>query len=443
MRFWVSMNLAAPIFVVLGTVATSPAPESRTVEKPLARELAGSYQLRRGHVLDIGPLDEAGGSLFFLDQKTLRVGFLRPSGDKELVAGPTLGSDLPPTFRAEVVRGRNGAVKGLIWSGEGFERRVARKIAPRRDEDVEIHNGEVTLRGLLSVPAGPGPHPAIVFAHGSGDATRNVGPFNVSFVRLGFAVLSLDKRGAGESTGDWTRATLDDIAGDWLAGVEFLRERKDIDATRIGVLGSSQGGWTAPIMAARSKSVAFVIVRAGSGVSVSETMVHEIGWSVREAGFGEADATAAREAARRAFAAAGRGASWDEFRGIVDPYLSEKWAEHVWAIRMSESGWGRHWVRLNANYDATEALRSVHVPVLWFLADKDHNLPTDASAPRIQAALRASGNRDYQIVMIRDAGHGFTSTKTGNNSEFARQTHMAPGYWSTVASWLGKRFPIR
>lgn len=69
------------------------------------------------------------------------------------------------------------------------------------------------------LPDTPGPHPAVLFAHGSGDATRNVAIWNPYFVRLGMAVLSLDKRGAGKSTGDWHTASMDDIANDWLAGV--------------------------------------------------------------------------------------------------------------------------------------------------------------------------------------------------------------------------------
>ena len=73
--------------------------------------------------------------------------------------------------------------------------------------------------GTQMLPDTPGPHPAVLFAHGSGDATRNVAIWNPYFVRLGMAVLSLDKRGAGKSTGDWHTASMDDMANDWLAGV--------------------------------------------------------------------------------------------------------------------------------------------------------------------------------------------------------------------------------
>ena len=248
-----------------------------------ARAYTGSYEVAPGHVIDVGPMGEMGELLVFLDHKTLREGPLYALSETRFASGSTIGVLYPFAIHVEFERDDGGHATGLRWR-EGEKDVTARRIAPHRVEDVSIRNGDVELTGTLLLPATPGPHPAIVFAHGSGDATRDVAIWNPYFVRLGMAVLSLDKRGAGESTGDWHTASLDDIAGDWLAGVAMLKQRKDIDPRRIGVHGSSQGGWTAPLMAARSKDVAFVIVRAGSGVSVRDTMVHEIGWSAREAG---------------------------------------------------------------------------------------------------------------------------------------------------------------
>lgn len=416
-----------------GTFALVPAQPASMAE---IRSIAGSYQIAPGHIIDIGPMDEFAGQLVFIDHKTLREGPLYRLTDGSYVTGPTLGIPYPFAMRATIVRDKGGAVTGMRWH-DGQRTQAASKIAPHRTEDVAVVNGAVTLKGTLSVPATPGPHPAIVFAHGSGDSTRNVGMWNVYFARLGFAVLSLDKRGAGQSTGNWHTASMEDIAGDWLAGVAMLRQRPDIDPRRIGVHGSSQGGWTAPLMATRSDDIAFVIVRAGSAVSVIDTMVYEVGWSVREAGFAEADAREAEQAARAMFTLAG--ADWPAFEAAASRYKDKRWAQHAWPIHMSKDGWGRGWSVRNASFDPASTLARLKVPVLWFLGAEDHNVPSSLSAERLKAAQRASGNGDFTVVMLPEAGHGFTRTTTGNNSEFARQTHMAPGYWDTMEAWFRQR----
>jgi hypothetical protein len=408
-------------------IAMQPAPA------PLIRQLAGSYQIAPGHIIDMGPMDELGGQLAFLDSKTRRTGPLMGLTASSFMSGPTIGVPYPFAIRAEFVRDAQGAVTALRWT-EGKKTQLAKKIAPHTVEDVTVVNGDVTLKGTLLLPRTPGPHPAIVFAHGAGPATRNAGVWNTFFVRQGIAVLSLDKRGAGASSGDWTHASMDTIAGDWLAGVAMLKQRADIDATRIGVHGSSQGGWTGPMMSVRSKDIAYVIVRAGSASSVRDTMVHEIGWSVREAGFTEADASEAEAGSARVFDSAAL--PWAEFSQITAPLKARPWANAAWAVHMSEDGWGRPWSVLNAAYDPADTLAKVKVPVLWFLGDLDHNVPSAATAQRLEAARAASGNRDFTVVRLPDAGHAFLETKTGNNSEFPTLSQATAGYWDKMESWL-------
>lgn len=403
---------------------------------PLVRSIAGSYQLAPGHIIDMGPMDESGGQLMFLDNKTRRMGPLMGLSASSFISGPTIGTPYPFAIRAEFVKDKNGVITAMRWS-EGKKSVLAKKIAPHKVEEVTVVNGDVTLKGTLSVPLKPGPHPAIVFAHGSGDATRNVGVWNTFFVRQGIAVLSLDKRGAGASTGSWYKAGMEDIAGDWLAGVAMLKGRSDIDAKRIGVHGSSQGGWTAPLMAVKSKDIAYVIVRAGSATTVAETMVHEIGWSVREAGFSEKDAQEAEAGSRHVFKMAA--APWEEFSAVTAPLKAKPWASAAWAIHMSEKGWGRGWNVLNAHYDPAETLAKVTVPVLWFLGELDHNVPFAESAKRLETARVASGNKDFTVVAMPDAGHSFLVTKTGDNSEFPKLTHASVGYWEKMESWLKER----
>lgn len=410
--------------------ATPPAP----LDPHVALELAGSYQLSSSHVIDLGPFDELGGDLAFLDQKTLRTGHLRAAGADKFTAGPTVDASAPPVIRAEFVRNAQGVVQGLRWTGEGLTRAFARKIAPRTDEQVEVRNGGIVLRGLLSIPATGGRHPAVIFAQPSGAATRNTAFWNMFFVRQGFAVLSLDKRGAGASTGNWKNSSLDELVDDLKAGVDMLRGRPDIDPLRIGVSGSSQGGWTAALLAARCPEIRFVIVRAGAGVPVVDAMVHELEWSVREAGFSDADAIEARDISRKVMEMNLRHASWDEYQSAVRPYHSRKWAEQVWPLDIPQDRWAKNWLTINGRYDSTVPLRTLRLPVLWFLAEHDHNLPAPISELRLREAL--AGNRDATIILLHGTGHGFLDLPSGNNNDFPKASRYVKGYWSAMERWL-------
>ncbi|MEO6260770.1 MAG: hypothetical protein ABIP63_10485, partial [Thermoanaerobaculia bacterium] len=129
-----SLLLATVLFAAAaGNVQAAPPPK---LDARLAREYAGSYRLDAHHIIDLGPMDEMGGDLAFLDQKTLRGGHLVRLPDNTFVAGPSFGIDTPHVIRAVFHRDRGGRVTGLRWTGEGLKDQWAKKIAPRVDEEV-------------------------------------------------------------------------------------------------------------------------------------------------------------------------------------------------------------------------------------------------------------------------------------------------------------------
>ena len=154
-----------------------------------------------------------------------------------------------------------------VWAGE--------------TENVTFTSGDLSITGLLVMPKGKSPHPAIVILHGSGRAsgTHDHPAYRVhanAFVRKGLAVLVYDKRGTGSSEGDFSSAGYDDFVQDALAAVRFLRSREDIDPLRVGLLGSSEGGWLTPEVAAVAGDIAFVINRCGPPIPWDETNLFEI-----------------------------------------------------------------------------------------------------------------------------------------------------------------------
>ena len=160
-----------------------------------------------------------------------------------------------------------------------------------RNLDVHFSNNDVTLSGTLVLPNSDGPHPAAVFIHGSGPKTREgVKFFADRFVSHGIAGLVYDKRGVGDSTGEFPFdlvSSFNDLADDAKAGQLFLRERSDIDSARIGFWGFSQGGWLAPMAASGLDGTAFVICVGGPGVDAENQMHYAIPNLMRADGFTE------------------------------------------------------------------------------------------------------------------------------------------------------------
>jgi pimeloyl-ACP methyl ester carboxylesterase len=157
-----------------------------------------------------------------------------------------------------------------------------KKPYPYREEEVSYRNTSagVTLAGTLTLPASGSPFPAVLLISGSGPEDRNETvfghhPFWVLadyLTRRGIAVLRVDDRGVGGSTGSTSRSTTEDFAEDVLAGVNFLLNRHEIDSRHIGLIGHSEGGMIAPMAAVRSSDVDFIVLLAAPGLPGDEIL---------------------------------------------------------------------------------------------------------------------------------------------------------------------------
>src|SRR3954447_3541765 len=154
---------------------------------------------------------------------------------------------------------------------------------PYKQEEVSFQHDGITFGGTLTIPPGKGPFPAALMITGSGQQDRDEAlmghkPFMViadRLTRAGVAVLRVDDRGIGKSTGNIADATTEDFAKDVEAGVNFLKGRSDIAHDKIGLIGHSEGAVIAPLVASRSKDVAFVIMLAGTGVPGDEVLMKQ------------------------------------------------------------------------------------------------------------------------------------------------------------------------
>src|SRR5262249_11200724 len=216
----------------------------------------GDYQLAPDHVVFIGRFNTA--RYLFLSDGNLRVEIM-PVGPREFLA-----DDLR-TITFEIDEG--GRVAAAIVSESGQKPQRAPRVRLYTEEAVTFSNGDVRLAGTLTVPPGPGPHPAVVFVHGSGPQTRASYAVEVDrLARHGIASLAFDKRGTGESAGDWHLADFDVLAEDVLAGVQLLRRHPRIRPDKVGLLGGSQAGWVIPLAASRCEDIAFIVLFSGGAV---------------------------------------------------------------------------------------------------------------------------------------------------------------------------------
>lgn len=296
-----------------------------------------------------------------------------------------------------------------------LKRKVRDRSRPYERQNVVFANEGLRLAGTLYKPIRQSPYPAVVVVQGSGAQGRGTyyyrfwGDF---FARHGVAALIYDKRGVGASEGDYTTATFDDLAGDASAAVELLAQRSDIDSSRLGLFGISQGGWLAPLAASRTPAVRFLILDVGPAVSVEEQELNRVEFTMRADDEPEASVEQALDYTRWAFHAAYSGNGRTELAIRLARARRTDWAKYVQLVESPRDFEG--WKRIR--YDPAAVLKKTTVPILCLYAEKDLLVPPRTNEAKMKAYLRAAGNSDATIEVIPNVGHDmerFASLKGG------------------------------
>ncbi|MDQ3821136.1 MAG: alpha/beta fold hydrolase [Acidobacteriota bacterium] len=436
--------------VFLSCVAAQQQPIKIIPANPKLYELyEGNYRLADDRFISLGAFSENGDRLTFYDSKTRRVGVLYDLSDTDFVSGIPRGNDSieQTDLRVTFSRDGRGEVTGLVWREGNIPAITAQKVSPHRNEEIVFQNGDVTLHGTLTLPATEGRHPAVLFLQGSGPARRPYGMWPYFLARYGIATLVYDKRGAGASTGNWQTASFGDLAGDALAAVNLLRKHPSINNQQIGLWGNSNSGWVVPIVAARSKDVAFVISRVGSTLPPHENILYEIENDARQRGFTEREVEQAVALRRKYHQAILTNTGWDQLRAEVERSRNERW---FGAARMG----GFLTLQIPPDAATLTALRNTFVfdpmpfwervtcPVLALYGEMDMNVPTVRTMPMLDAALKRAGNKDYTITVLPNANHGLAEVSAPSSSEPPRVRRYASGYMDGIADWLLKRLSV-
>ena len=322
---------------------------------------------------------------------------------------------------------------------------------PYYTEEVKIVNRESgdTLAGSLTRPKEKGKYPVVVLISGSGPEDRDETVFAHKpfllladyLTRKGFAVLRCDDRGTGASTGDYSTATPDDFASDIRAEVKYLRSRKDIARKQVGLLGHSEGGIIAPMVAASDRKISFIILMAAPAIDLFDLLLAQDSIAAKAEGSKRKEIDEMITTNTRLFDIVKSSAdSLEAARRMVD-YLDSAGASDR-EIEASLRQLGTPWMRWYIGYDPAVHLKSLRCPVLALNGEKDVQVPAELNLPKIAEVLTASGNVPYSTVVCPGLNHLFQPCVKCNGSEYVDlETTMDPIVLQTIGEWMETLFP--
>ena len=340
--------------------------------------------------------------------------------------------------------------------------RFAQSAEPEVTQEVSFANGEVTLAGTLTLPPSSGRHPAVFLVSGSGPQDRDGAtgaipgyrPFAAiakHLARNDIAVLRYDDRGVGESSGDYGAAAEADFVNDARAALEFLLARSDIDAKRVGIVGQSEGGMIAAIIAAADSRPAFVISLAGPAVKGDEFLLRQAERAAQAEGMSPAMVAEVVREQRRIFELVLE-KNWKELESVVHAATlrrlyalpEEKKAligdiEAFAAQKAAQSARTFQHPRYQfiLAHDTAEDWAKVKVPVLAVFGELDVQCDAAQNAAGLRQALARGGNENFTVKVIPSANHLLVKAKTGSMREYATvPKDLAPGLLEIITEWV-------
>lgn len=320
------------------------------------------------------------------------------------------------------------------------------KPYPYYTEEVKFENktDKVVLAGTLSLPKKEGNFPAVILISGSGGQNRDseiLGhkPFLVLadfLTKKGFAVLRFDDRGVEQSTGDISKSTTADFARDVQAGVDYLQTRKEINKNKIGLIGHSEGGVIAPIVAGNSKAIDFIVLLAGPGLRGDKLLLLQKEAVERVSGVPESDIQKAQEIFRGAYDIILVSKTNDEnLKKDVTTYFASKYNAEI--AKSLTPQFTNNWMYYFLKMDPAVNLAKVKCPVLALNGSKDIQVPATVDLEAIEKTLLKAGNKNVKTKELPNLNHLFQESKTGSPEEYEKiEQTFSPLALEEISNWM-------
>ena len=332
------------------------------------------------------------------------------------------------------------------------------KPYPYIEESVKYNNNEadIVLAGTLTLPGQEGPFPAVLLISGSGPQDRDETvfghrPFLVladHLTREGIAVLRVDDRGVGESTGDFSQSTSEDFASDVLAGIEYLKICEEVNSKQIGLIGHSEGGLIAPMVAIQSQDVAFIVLMAGPGLPGEDILYVQNELISKATGMSEEKIDRNRYYNERLYSLVKEEENKETLKEKASKIFEEYFTELTLEEKVEIGDWDAYiagqlqgllspWFKYFLIYDPRPTLSKVTCPVLAINGEKDLQVPPEVNLRAIEEALTSGGNKNFIIKELPGLNHLFQTAQTGSPDEYARiEETVSPIALELISDWI-------
>lgn len=333
---------------------------------------------------------------------------------------------------------------------------------PYYSEEVVFENKKagVKLSGTFTRPQQDGQHPAVILVTGSGPQDRDETildhkPFFVLadyLSRHGIAVLRYDDRGFGQSTGNFTAATTEDFAQDAIAAFDYLQKRPDVRATHIGMLGHSEGGLIAPLVA-QKKPLAFLVLLAAPVLPGNQLLLLQGEAILKQQGATVAELKNYRNLQNQILEVVRSVPDHQEAVSLLQELLQSQYSSATKEEEKENSAPPSHlsgqiaqlvspWFRYYIAYNPAPSFASVNVPVLAVYGSKDVQVPATPNVEALQKIINEKGKNNYQIEILEGLNHLFQPASTGLPIEYNQiETTIAPKALELITSWIEQQIP--
>ncbi len=298
---------------------------------------------------------------------------------------------------------------------------------------------DIKLAGTLTEPKEGGSFPAVLLITGPGPQDRDETmaghkPFLVLadyLTRRGVAVLRVDDRGVGKSTGKFETATTQDFASDAEAGVRYLLTRNELNPKHIGLIGHGEGAIIAPMVAVEMPQVSFVVLLAGTAVPGDQVLIAQTERAEKAAGLSAEKIKADKRIGTALYKAVREGKRTVDIRDEDQPF-AEGWEKQLALMRSP-------WTRFFLFYDPGPTLEKMKCPVLALDGDKDMQLDPEQNIAAMKAAFARSGNPDVTIQLLPGLNYMFQKADTGLSWEYATISEtISPNVLQIIGDWIAK-----
>ncbi|MGZ3767662.1 MAG: alpha/beta hydrolase family protein [Mucilaginibacter sp.] len=333
-------------------------------------------------------------------------------------------------------------------------------------EDVEYDNADKSLHygATFTRPNGDGKYPAVIIISGSGTQDRDGTIFGHKLywvladylTKNGIAVLRVDDRGAGKSTlgKNIANATSLDFSYDVESSLNYLETRTDVDKKHLGLIGHSEGGIIAPMVAARRKEVNFIVLWGASAVGGARINTEQNAYALRKAGIDSIAVNAFVNLHEQILTLFATSPNKDVLDQKIMPVWeawkkaqSQKTLDALYVNGFSVVGqdvfkiydglYNLPWMRYFIIYDPAKDLSKVKCSVLAVNGSKDTQVDAKSNLGRIKEILTQNGNKHFEVKELPNLNHLLQTAVTGDLSEYEKiDETMSPAAMEIISGWI-------